>query len=133
MRSLELFSGCGGLAKGLALAGFKHCAFVERNKWACESLRANFNPALVHEVDIRAFDFKTVGKVDLIAGGGLPASRFRLADWRERTRTRVAQTVWETMCSWMGRANILDIRGVTTASPARPLRLAHMAFPVAKT
>ena len=69
MRSLELFSGCGGLAKGLALAGFRHCAFVERNKWACESLRANFNPALVHETDIRLFDFKAVGAVDLIAGG----------------------------------------------------------------
>lgn len=69
MRSLELFSGCGGLAKGLELAGFEHCAFVEFNKWACESLRANFNPALVHETDVRKFDFKQVGKVDLIAGG----------------------------------------------------------------
>ena len=69
MRSLELFSGCGGLAKGLELAGFEHCAFVEFNKWACESLRANFNPQLVHETDVRAFDFASVGKVDLIAGG----------------------------------------------------------------
>ena len=69
MRSLELFSGCGGLAKGLELAGFDHCAFVEFNKWACESLRANFNPRLVHETDVRDFDFKSVGKVDLIAGG----------------------------------------------------------------
>lgn len=69
MKSLELFSGCGGLAKGLELAGFDHCAFVEFNKRACESLRANFAPSLVHEVDIRAFDFNSVGNVDLIAGG----------------------------------------------------------------
>lgn len=69
MKSLELFSGCGGLAKGLELAGFEHCGFVEFNKWACESLRANFNPELVHEVDVRQFDFGSVGKVDLIAGG----------------------------------------------------------------
>lgn len=69
MKSLELFSGCGGLAKGLELAGFEHCAFVEFNKWACESLRANFNPELVHEVDVRKFDFAEVGQVDLIAGG----------------------------------------------------------------
>ena len=69
MRSLELFSGCGGLAKGLELAGFRHCAFVEFNKWACASLRANFRPELVHETDIRTFDFRTVGSVDLIAGG----------------------------------------------------------------
>jgi len=69
MRSLELFSGCGGLAKGLELAGFDHCAFVEFNKWACESLRANFNPNLVYETDVRKFDFASVGTVDLIAGG----------------------------------------------------------------
>ena len=69
MRSLELFSGCGGLAKGLELAGFEHRAFVEVNKWACQSLRANFNPKLVHEADVRDFDFGAVGPVDLIAGG----------------------------------------------------------------
>lgn len=69
MTSIELFSGCGGLAKGLANAGFEHCAFVEFNKWACESLRANFNPALVHEADIKSFDFSTFPSVDLVAGG----------------------------------------------------------------
>lgn len=69
MRSLELFSGCGGLAKGLEQAGFEHCAFVEFNKWACKSLRANFNPMLVHETDVRKFDFASVGKVDIVAGG----------------------------------------------------------------
>ena len=69
MRSLELFSGCGGLAKGLEQAGFEHCAFVEFNKWACKSLRANFNPMLVHETDVRKFDFKSIGKVDVVAGG----------------------------------------------------------------
>ena len=69
MRSLELFSGCGGLAKGLEQAGFEHCAFVEFNKWACKSLRANFNPKLVHEIDVRKFDFASVGDVDIVAGG----------------------------------------------------------------
>ena len=69
MRSLELFSGCGGLAKGLEQAGFEHCAFIEFNKWACKSLRANFNPMLVHETDVRKFDFKSIGKVDIVAGG----------------------------------------------------------------
>ena len=69
MRCLELFSGCGGLAKGLELAGFEHCAFVEFNKWACKSLRENFNPVLVHETDVRRFDFTSVGKVDVVAGG----------------------------------------------------------------
>ena len=69
LTSVELFSGCGGLAKGLENAGFKHCAFVEFNKWACQSLRLNFAPTLVHETDIRKFDFSRFGPVDLVAGG----------------------------------------------------------------
>ena len=69
MRSLELFSGCGGLAKGLEMAGFEHCAFVEFNKWACRSLRQNFDPKLVHEMDVRHFDFRSLGTVDIVAGG----------------------------------------------------------------
>ncbi len=43
MKSLEIFSGAGGLAKGLELAGFQHAAFVEFNKYACESLNENFD------------------------------------------------------------------------------------------
>ena len=69
MTCLELFSGCGGLAKGLELAGFKHKGFVEFNKWACRSLRENFDPSLVHEIDVRRFDFSSVGRVDVVAGG----------------------------------------------------------------
>ena len=42
MESLEIFSGAGGLAKGLELSGFKHAAFVEFNKHACASLKSNF-------------------------------------------------------------------------------------------
>ncbi len=69
MNSVEIFSGCGGLAKGLDSAGFEHLAFVESNKWACESLRLNFPAKLVHETDIRGFDFSGIGLVDLVAGG----------------------------------------------------------------
>jgi DNA (cytosine-5)-methyltransferase 1 len=43
MNSLELFSGAGGLAKGLELAGFKHAALVENNKHAYASLCENFD------------------------------------------------------------------------------------------
>ena len=69
MNSVEIFSGCGGLAKGLEIAGFEHLAFVEFSKWACESLRRNFPADLVHESDIREFDFSGIGSVDLVAGG----------------------------------------------------------------
>ena len=69
MKCLELFSGMGGLALGLERAGFRHVKFVENNKNACATLRANFLPELVYEGDIRHFDFASVGAVDVIAGG----------------------------------------------------------------
>lgn len=69
MRSLELFSGEGGLAKGLELAGFDHAKFIEFDKNACNSLRKNFSDELVFEGDVRNFDFGSIDCVDLVAGG----------------------------------------------------------------
>ena len=69
MKSLELFSGAGGLAKGLELAGFEHSAFVEFNRDACQTLRTNFDPAKVFEGDIRDYDFSGLAEIDLVAGG----------------------------------------------------------------
>lgn len=69
LNSLELFSGAGGLAKGIELAGATHTAFVEWNSDACKTLRYNYNPEIVYETDIRNFDFQRFSGVDLIAGG----------------------------------------------------------------
>ena len=69
MHTLELFAGCGGLAKGLELAGFRHAGLLEINHQACESLRANFNPAIVHEMDVTKVDFREFGTVDVVSGG----------------------------------------------------------------
>lgn len=69
MKSLELFSGAGGLAKGLELSGFVHSKFVEFNKDACQTLRLNFKDNLVYEGDIAHFDFSGLGLVDIVAGG----------------------------------------------------------------
>jgi DNA (cytosine-5)-methyltransferase 1 len=69
MKTLEIFSGAGGLAKGLELSGFKHAAFVEFNKHACESLSENFDPDRVFFGDIKDFDLDSVGTCDMVAGG----------------------------------------------------------------
>jgi len=69
MRTLEVFSGAGGLAKGLELAGFEHSAFVEFNKYACASLSENFSAEKVFFGDIRDFDLGSIGSVDVVAGG----------------------------------------------------------------
>lgn len=78
MRSLELFSGAGGLAKGLELAGFQHAQFVEFNKHACNSLRENFDPNSVFCGDVKDFDFSQLKDIDLVAGGP-PCQPFSMA------------------------------------------------------
>lgn len=77
MKSLEIFSGAGGLAKGLELAGFAHSAFVEFNKHACASLCENFDPEKVFFGDIKDFDLDALEDVDVVAGGS-PCQPFSL-------------------------------------------------------
>jgi len=69
MKTLEIFSGAGGLAKGLELSGFEHAAFVEFNKHACDSLAENFDPKLVFFGDIKDFNLDSLENIDIVAGG----------------------------------------------------------------
>ena len=69
MRALELFSGAGGLAKGLEFAGFQHVSFIENNKDACDSLRKNFNPEIVYQGDVSDFDLLSKKDIEIISGG----------------------------------------------------------------
>ena len=69
INSLEIFSGAGGLAKGIELAGAYHQAFVEWNADACKTLRKNYPQDIVFETDIRDFQFSQFNNIDVIAGG----------------------------------------------------------------
>ena len=69
MNSLELFSGAGGLAKGLELSGFKHSALVELNKHAYASLCENFDAEKVFLGDIKDFNLEMLDNIDVVAGG----------------------------------------------------------------
>ena len=77
LRSIELFSGAGGLALGTELAGFAHQALVEWNPDACATVAANVFRASVAETvgwrvlrrDVREFDYRPYEGVDLVAGG----------------------------------------------------------------
>lgn len=69
MNSIEIFSGAGGLAKGIELAGINHNAFVEWNRDACATLRLNYPADIVFEGDIRSFSFEKYHDIDIIAGG----------------------------------------------------------------
>jgi len=77
MRSVELFTGAGGLALGCGIAGFEHHVLVELDKWACDTVRENQRrgyPLLQHwpvyEGDVRVFDWNTIPQdIDLLAAG----------------------------------------------------------------
>jgi len=77
MKSVELFTGAGGLALGCAMAGFEHLALVEQDKWACDTVRENQRRAYplvmdwnIYEGDVRTFDWSvTAQDIDLLAGG----------------------------------------------------------------
>ncbi len=69
MDIIELFAGCGGLAKGMAQAGFTERALIEFNADACCTLSQNFDPSIVHLADVRDFDYSPYRGVDAISGG----------------------------------------------------------------
>lgn len=77
MQSVELFAGAGGLAMGVSLAGFESLAVVERDKWACDTIRENQRRGYplvkdwpLWEGDVREFNWASVPEgIDLLAGG----------------------------------------------------------------
>lgn len=77
LKSVELFTGAGGLALGIEAAGFSHDTVVERNEHCCQTIRENQLrgfPALegwrLFPGDVESVDYSTIrGDVDLLAGG----------------------------------------------------------------
>lgn len=77
MRSAELFSGCGGLAYGLSVAGFEHDLMVEWDADAVATVDHNRRRRIRHvrdwplvQGDVRAIDWNPYkSELSLIAGG----------------------------------------------------------------
>lgn len=76
MRSVELFSGCGGLALGLSRAGFHHDVMVEWNADAVKTVLHNRKRGLTHvcewpieQADVRDVSWRRFAGLDLVAGG----------------------------------------------------------------
>ena len=83
--SVELFTGAGGLALGVANAGFKHQAVIEWNTDACDSLRRNASrvPQMagwpVTEGDVREYDFSKHSRESIrLLAAGAPCQPFSL-------------------------------------------------------
>lgn len=83
--SLELFCGAGGLALGLGEAGFSHCALIEWDKDACDTIRSNikngFQPVKewkIVQTDVRRIDFGREYQGVSVISGGPPCQPFSL-------------------------------------------------------
>ena len=93
-RSIELFTGTGGLALGLARAGFTHTMLVERNKHAIATLEYNRDHHgeaqgwPISHCDVSDIDYDLhAGEIDLLAAG-TQCQPFSLGGKREGHRDR---------------------------------------------
>jgi len=86
MRSVELFAGAGGMAIGMANAGFHHAAVIEWDHDACETFRENqrrHNHSVeewpLYEGDVRSFDYGKLKREEvMVVSGGPPCQPFSL-------------------------------------------------------
>lgn len=79
MRSIDLFSGAGGLTRGLEQAGWETIAALEINPTACASYSLNFPNVEVLTTDVHDVDFtRWKGEVDAVVGGP-PCQPFSVA------------------------------------------------------
>jgi len=83
MRSIELFSGVGGLALGLHQAGFSPAALIEWDKNSCGSVIANIDNGYgcvadwrVVQTDVRLVRYSDYGTDIQFVSGGPPCQPF---------------------------------------------------------
>ena len=83
MESVELCAGAGGLALGIARAGFNHKLLLEKDLKACRTLELNQNRLFNHPVspsiirsDISTFNFDQIGDNITLLAGGPPCQPF---------------------------------------------------------
>ncbi len=125
--SIELFAGGGGLALGMAKAGFHHILLNEFNHQACETLRTNMPDWKIDEGDVHKLDFSQYeGKVDFLSGG-FPCQAFSYAgnkggfnDTRGTLFFELARAVNETKPKvFMGE----NVKGLFTHDEGRTLEV----------
>ena len=86
MKSVELFAGAGGLAMGVAQAGFQHLGIVEYDQWCCETINHNrlrhISPVAdwpaVTPTDVKDVEFDKFPNDIALVSGGPPCQPFSL-------------------------------------------------------
>lgn len=124
---IELFAGGGGLALGMAKAGFHHILLNGFNREACATLRLNRPDWNIVERDIREISFNEYeGKVDFLSGG-FPCQAFSYAgnkggfeDARGTLFFELARAVRETAPKvFMGE----NVKGLSSHEGGRTLQV----------
>ncbi len=126
LKSLELFAGAGGLVLGTELSGFNAVAAVERDKWACETLRENRDRGYplvrdlnVAQCDIRDYDFDGVPDDLALVSGGPPCQPFSIGGRaRGYNDDRDMFSAFADVVAWTKpRAFIIEnVKGLTRAA-----------------
>jgi DNA (cytosine-5)-methyltransferase 1 len=85
MRSVELYTGAGGLALGISRAGFNHLAMVELDPDSCETIRENKRRRVekvhhwpIFNCDVRNFDFGAIPEGIELLAAGVPCQPFSI-------------------------------------------------------
>lgn len=140
MRSVELFSGCGGLALGLDRAGFRHELMVEWNDDAVTTVLHNRQRGIRHvrawplqKADVREINWHRFTDLDLVAGGP-PCQPFSIGG--KHRGNSDARDMWpeaiRAVRETHPRAFLFEnVRGLTRPAFANYLRwiVAHLHHP----
>jgi DNA (cytosine-5)-methyltransferase 1 len=129
MRSLELFTGAGGLALGLAAAGFQHVALVERDQDSCATLCENqrrrvkdMAPWRIAQCEVERFDYSSVPEDIELLAAGVPCQPFSIGGkhrGHEDDRNMFPETV-EAIRKLRPKAVLIEnVRGLMRSSFAR--------------
>jgi DNA (cytosine-5)-methyltransferase 1 len=85
MRSVELYTGAGGLAMGVSRAGFKHLAVIEWDADACETIHENKKRQVedihswpIFNCDVRQFDYSAIPEGIELLAAGVPCQPFSI-------------------------------------------------------
>ena len=104
--AIDLFAGAGGFSLGFQMAGFHVPFALERDAWACDTLRLNNSNKLVIQADIRDFNLLTTVRdvvpaaLDIIIGGP-PCQGFSIAGPSQKDPKDPRNSLFRNFAQWI--------------------------------